>query len=54
VAAAATVIALKRKRKETKKDEPLTFIANQPFFFLLEHTPSKSVIFIAKIHNPAM
>jgi serine protease inhibitor len=53
VAAAATAAVAKRKAKVAKKPKTFDFIANQPFFFLLEHAPSESIIFTAKIYNPA-
>jgi serine protease inhibitor len=53
VAAAATAVAGKRKRRAIIKKKVYEFVADQPFFFLLEHAPSKSIVFTAKIYDPS-
>ncbi len=53
-AAAATVIKVKKSKKESKKDRPFFFLVDRPFWFGIRHAGTGTFLFMGRVAEPSL
>lgn len=51
-AAAATIVMMKRSGGRRKTDDPVPFVADHPFLFVIQHRKTGCVLFMGRVHDP--
>jgi len=53
-AAAATMLTIKSSLAESRPPKPFEMIVDRPFLCVIEHTESKSILFMGIIFDPSL